>query len=81
MEKKINIIEIIKDCPKGTKLYSPLCGECEFYRVYRRNGEICIEIKAKRDFGIGNINYDEFRLATEEEKQKLFQAIKDNGYE
>ena len=43
----------------------------------------CIDtemFKAKRDFGIGNINCDEFRFATEEEKEKLFQAIKDNGY-
>lgn len=43
----------------------------------------CIDtevFKAKRDFGIGNINYGEFRFATEEEKAKLFQAIKDNGY-
>lgn len=27
----INIAEILKDCPKGTKLYSPLCGRCELY--------------------------------------------------
>lgn len=28
MENKINIAEILKDCPKRTKLYSPLCGDC-----------------------------------------------------
>lgn len=28
--KKINIANILKDCPEGTKLYSPLCGECTF---------------------------------------------------
>lgn len=33
MEKLINIAEILKDCPKGTKLYSPLFGEVEFYSV------------------------------------------------
>lgn len=27
MEKKINIADILKDCPKGTKLYTPLFGE------------------------------------------------------
>ena len=27
----INIAEILKDCPKRTKLYSPICGECELY--------------------------------------------------
>lgn len=26
--EKINIAELLKDCPKGTKLYSPLVGEC-----------------------------------------------------
>lgn len=28
MENKINIAEILRDMPKGTKLYSPLFGEC-----------------------------------------------------
>ena len=33
MEKKdnINIAEILKDCPKGMKLYSPLFGEVELF--------------------------------------------------
>lgn len=30
MNEKINLIDILKDCPKGTKLYSPLVGEVEF---------------------------------------------------
>lgn len=29
MENKINIAEILRDMPKGTKLYSPLFGKCE----------------------------------------------------
>ncbi len=35
MEKKnnINIAEILKDCPKGTKLYSPICGEVELSQI------------------------------------------------
>lgn len=33
MENKINIAEILRDCPKGTKLYSPVCGSCTFLRV------------------------------------------------
>lgn len=28
-----NIAEILKDCPIGTKLYSPICGECTFDSV------------------------------------------------
>ena len=30
----INIAEILKDCPKGTKLYSPICGECRLIKIY-----------------------------------------------
>lgn len=29
MEEKINVAEILKDKPQGTKLYSPICGECK----------------------------------------------------
>ena len=154
----INIAEILKDCPKGTKLYSPLCGECRLIKIYdslgfdvingtndvfnfsydgRYNlmGECCIFpskenrdwskfqrpfkdgdiisnsmyiaifhkvgkpythfekdvlyyhcyynlkyniFKAEIDFGIGTV--EEYKLATEEETQKLFDAIKANGY-
>ena len=33
MNENINLCEILKDCPKGTKLYSPLFGEVEFYKI------------------------------------------------
>ena len=33
MENKINIAEILRDMPKGTKLYSPLFGKCEYIGV------------------------------------------------
>lgn len=33
MENKINIAEILKDCPKGTKLYSPIYGEVELSQI------------------------------------------------
>lgn len=33
MEKEINIAEILKDKPKGTKLYSPIFGEVKYDRV------------------------------------------------
>ena len=28
-----NIAEILKGCPRGTKLYSPVCGECELIDI------------------------------------------------
>lgn len=161
--EKINITEILKDCPKGTKLYSPLSGECKLERIHNelkkiivstsdgtvfsfyndgkyfqmdnsecllfpskdqrdwskfqqhfKDGDIisngryvaifhktgkpenCVnsnvvyyhcwynnkytynKFKAKIDFGIGII--EEYKYATEKEKQKLFDAIKKNGY-
>lgn len=33
MNNNINIAEILRDCPKGTKLYSPLFGEFEFQAI------------------------------------------------
>lgn len=33
MENKINIAEILKDCPKGMELYSPLFGDVTFEEV------------------------------------------------
>ena len=153
----INIAEILKDCPKGTKLYSPICGECRLIKIYdglgfdvindtddvfnfsydgryNLNGECCIfpskynrdwntfqsfedgdiisndayiaifhkfgkpkfceydkvvyyhcwcyqngkDFKFKKDFGIGRDT--DYRLATDGEKQKLFNIIKANGY-
>ena len=156
--EKINIAELLQDCPKGMELYSPLFGDCKFVKVHDYEAEIIVELetgatvsfltdgryydypnaecilfpkgkttwegftppcqfkdgdviytddfiaifsniaesgavwyhcyyctctrkfKAKHDSGIGNINSEEFRLATEEEKQKLFDAIKKHGY-
>ena len=153
----INIAEILKDCPKGFKLYSPICGECRLIKIYdglgfdvindtddvfnfsydgryNLNGECCIfpskenrdwskfqnpfkdgdiiardefivifshskqsEVKVKEQIvhyhcylggstcfnstkggGVGYIS--DFRFATDEEKEKLFDAIKKNGY-
>mgnify|MGYP004649023211 CR=1 FL=1 len=33
MKNKINIAEILKDCPKGTKLYSPIFGNVSFEKL------------------------------------------------
>ena len=164
MENKINIAKLLKDCPEGTKLYSPICGECTFdsvmdvwINVYKENlkrhftfnhlGQHCSSSndsecllfpskdnrdwsKFQRQFKDGDIlsyqckcfknrtifiymyhsrmnttyyvalsgsDDSEFMIndkeghalngfndsvcfATEEEKQKLFKAIKNNGY-
>ena len=33
MNENLNLVEILKDCPKGTKLYSPIFGEVELVKV------------------------------------------------
>lgn len=33
MNENLNLVEILKDCPKGTKLYCPFYGEVEFQKV------------------------------------------------
>lgn len=45
MENKINIAEILRDCPKGTKLYSPLFGKCELESILADGKRIRIGYK------------------------------------
>lgn len=157
MNENLNLVEILKDCPKGTKLYSTIFGEIEFgfiednsiypivlilnggYEYLTSDGKLfnqfdgeCILFPSKEnrdwskfkptyEFKDGDIvatntgnwigittgghahsyiptycvlshnrevklyfgrkeQWGFSRLATEEEKQKLFQAIKDKGY-
>ena len=49
MGNKINIAEILRDMPEGTKLYSPLFGKCEYIAVV--DNEYPITIKAQRADG------------------------------
>ena len=127
MNENLNLVEILKDCPKGTKLYSSVFGSVELDHIdIRANYPIVIRLKDldvreclttegtlfteydgecilfpsrdQRDWskfepkkeGLvstcelkdGDIlSYQTVRFATEEEKQKLFEAIKDNCYE
>lgn len=50
MNENLNLIEILKDCPKGTKLYSPIYGDVEFVCVLQNEGiEYPIQIKMSDD--------------------------------
>lgn len=56
MEKEINIAELLKNYPKGTKLYSPIVGEVEFLEVTNffeyEEGKILVK----------QVNYDSYLL-------------------
>ena len=46
MNENLNLVEILKDCPKGTKLYSPIYGDVELLSVLKNyGGDYPIEIK------------------------------------
>lgn len=45
MNENIDLIEVLKDCPKGTKLYSPLLGEVDFQKI--RNDDECAIVVMK----------------------------------
>ena len=43
MEEMINIAKILKNKPKGTRLYSPIFGECAFSLVREDTDDICVK--------------------------------------
>lgn len=45
MNENLNLVEILKTCPKGTKLYSPLYGEVKFGYIDFDNKEYPIVIE------------------------------------
>lgn len=46
MDNKINIAELLKDAPKGTKLYSPVYGEAKFMGIEKTDDDRPIAIAA-----------------------------------
>lgn len=50
MKKELNISEILKDKPKGTKLYSPIFGDCTFSFIQGVTDAICVITNDKREF-------------------------------
>lgn len=73
--EKINIAEILKDCPEGTKLYSPLCGECTLFRIDNELNRIIIAIPDGRTI---SFNQDGTYLNVNNAECLLFPS-KENG--
>ena len=46
MNENLNLVEILKDCPKGTKLYSTVFGEVKLEEV-KENSKYPITVKTK----------------------------------
>ena len=47
MNENLNLVEILRNCPKGTKLYSPLYEEVEFERIEENNEFPLIKVRKK----------------------------------
>ena len=45
MNENLDLTEILKDCPEGTKLYSPIFGDVELVNVYN-DGDYPIEVRS-----------------------------------
>ena len=43
MEEMINIAKILKNKPKGTRLYSPIFGECVFDFIQNTTNDVCVK--------------------------------------
>ena len=36
MNENLDLTKILKNCPKGTKFYSPVWGEVSFYKIHEK---------------------------------------------
>lgn len=43
MNENINLVKILKDCPKGWKFYTPVFGEVEFIGFSREDGDFLFD--------------------------------------
>lgn len=59
MEKELNIAAILKDKPKGTKLWSPIFGECTFDEISCNNSWLGVDTKESPEIFYANGKYDE----------------------
>ena len=53
MNENLNLVEILKDCPKGTKLYTPIWGEVVFIEIRKNKNcpyPICINTNAASSY-------------------------------
>ena len=53
MNENLNLVEILKDCKNGTKLYSPIFGEVEFNCIYKDGS-----IECENECGVWYFNID-----------------------
>ena len=70
MNENLNLVEILKDCPKGTKLYSTVYGDVDFDGI--RNGSEYLVKYVKSDGSIGSVSAQGLVLACYDGECTLF---------
>ena len=60
MNKNFDLVKILKNAPKGTKLWSPLCGECELIGIKEEDNDYPILCKANDGCNINFTNLGKF---------------------
>lgn len=78
MNEKLNLVEILKDCPKGTKLYSTVYGEVEFDRI--ENGSEYYVKYVKSDGSLGSVTAEGLVLACYDGECTLFPSREDRDW-
>lgn len=48
--ENLNLVELLKDAPIGTRLYSPICGECELTEVRDVDSDDAIKVRTRADY-------------------------------
>lgn len=54
--KTLNLCELLAGCPVGTKLWSPLFGECRFVKISRNHNSVIVDSPAVLGFSV----FDEY---------------------
>jgi hypothetical protein len=86
MNEKLNLVEILKDCPTGTKLYSTVFGEVEFDHYDKSSVEYPIFIRLENLAGRESItaegklfaNYDGECILFPSREQRDWSKFKQN---
>ena len=77
MNENLNLVEILKDCPKGTKLYSTVFGEVEF--DYIDKGEYSVKF-VKSDGYRGSVTAQGLVLSCYDAECTLFPSREERDW-
>ena len=78
MNKNFDLVKILKNAPKGTKLWSPLCGESKLIGVKEEDNDYPILCKANDGCNINFTNLGKFYKVICQDGECVLFPSKDN---